>query len=213
MSLKIYFLRHGQTSHSRDDMFCGSGTDAVLTKAGEKMAEEFAKEYSKIAWKELYCSPQTRAQQTIRPLTTLTGQSVQTRQELCEIGYGDWEGLTVDEVRRKFSLEYSRWEENPATYSPPAGETANQIAARGSKVLEEIRQRHNSGNVLLVSHKATIRVVLCGLLGINLANFRYRLACPVCSVSIVEFGKRGPLLRGLADRSHLSEALRALPGT
>ena len=61
--------------------------------------------------------------------------------------------------------------------------------------------------------KATIRIILARLLGLDLGSFRYRLACPVGSVSIVEFSSQGPMLRALADRSHLSEALQSLPGT
>ena len=87
------------------------------------------------------------------------------------------------------------------------------IAHRATRVIEELRQRFQTGNVLVVSHKATIRIILCGLLGIDVGRFRYRLACPVGSVSVVEFSLEGPLLHSLADRSHLSEALRALPGT
>ena len=87
------------------------------------------------------------------------------------------------------------------------------IARRGSRVIEEVKQRYRTGNVLIVSHKATIWIVLCGLLGIDVGRFRYRLACPVGSVSVVEFGGQGPLLKVLADRTHLDERLRRLPGT
>jgi probable phosphoglycerate mutase len=80
-------------------------------------------------------------------------------------------------------------------------------------VIDEIKQQFADGNVLVVSHKATIRIILCALLGIDVGRFRYRLACPVGSVSIVEFSSAGPLLHSLADRSHLNETLKSLPGT
>jgi probable phosphoglycerate mutase len=81
------------------------------------------------------------------------------------------------------------------------------------QVIEEIKEHYDNGNVLIVSHKATIRIMLCALLGIDVGRFRYRLVCPVGSVSIVEFTTEGPLLRALADRSHFSEELKTLPGT
>jgi probable phosphoglycerate mutase len=87
------------------------------------------------------------------------------------------------------------------------------IARRGLQVIEEIKQTYSDGNVLVVSHKATIRIVLCSLLGIDVGRFRYRLACPVASVSVIEFGSFGPLLKSLADVSHLDERLKAQPGT
>lgn len=87
------------------------------------------------------------------------------------------------------------------------------IAQRGLQVVEQIQKRFTSGNVLIVSHKATIRIILCSLLGIDVALFRYRLACPVGSVSTVEFTSTGPMLKALAERSHLTEDLRSLRGT
>ena len=87
------------------------------------------------------------------------------------------------------------------------------MARRGLEVVEEIRATHHEGNVLLVAHKATIRIILCALLGIDVGRYRFRLACPVASVSTVVFGSEGPRLEALADRSHLSERLRELPGT
>ena len=87
------------------------------------------------------------------------------------------------------------------------------IARRGLEVVEEIKQKFPGGNVLVVSHKATIRVMICELLGIDVGRFRYRIGCPVASVSVVEFSSHGPLLHTLADRSHLSDKLRNQPGT
>jgi probable phosphoglycerate mutase len=81
------------------------------------------------------------------------------------------------------------------------------------QVVDEIKQHYPTGNVLIVSHKATIRILLCSLLGIDVGRFRYRFGCPVSSMSVVEFGTHGPLLAGLGDRTHLTPELRALPGT
>jgi probable phosphoglycerate mutase len=79
--------------------------------------------------------------------------------------------------------------------------------------LKKLSSRFSNGNVLIVAHKATIRIMLCSLLGIDVGRFRFRLGCPVGSVSIVEFGAHGPLLHALSDRIHLDERLRTLPGT
>ena len=133
--------------------------------------------------------------------------------ELNEIGYGKWEGLSKETVEREFHDDYIRWLADPAWHAPTEGELAVMIARRGLQAIEEIRKRYSDGNILVVSHKATIRIILCSLLGIDVGRFRYRLGCPVGSVSLVEFTSEGPLLHTLADRSYLSEALRSLPGT
>jgi probable phosphoglycerate mutase len=177
------------------------------------MAEAFAAAYRDTPWRAIYTSPLKRAAATAFPLCSALDLSPNICDDVREIGYGKWEGLSVDEVDRDYHDDYIRWSSDPAWNSPTGGETATMISRRGLRVAEEIKSRYSAGNVLVVSHKATIRIILCGLLGIDAGRFRYRLACPVGSVSIVEFRAQGPLLRALADVSHLSEKLRRLPGT
>jgi broad specificity phosphatase PhoE len=213
MSLTLYFLRHGQTPFSRDNVFCGSGLDPDLTQEGVEMANAFAATYRSLRWNTVYASPMQRTVMTAQPICIALGITMELRDDLKEIGYGKWEGKTVAAIDREHHDDYIRWSADPAWCAPTEGEPAVEIARRTLKVIEEIRERFTDGNVLVVSHKATIRIMLCGLLGIDVGRFRYRLACPVSSLSVVEFGGQGPLLRVLADRSHLNERLRSLPGT
>jgi probable phosphoglycerate mutase len=80
-------------------------------------------------------------------------------------------------------------------------------------VLDEIERTYPDGNILVVSHKATTRIMLCFLLGIDVGRYRDRLSLRVSALSIVEMTKQGPLLKVLGDRSHLRESLRLRPGT
>jgi probable phosphoglycerate mutase len=154
-----------------------------------------------------------RSISTAQPFCNALGIDLQVRAELNEIGYGKWEGLTKEKVSEEYHDDYIKWLADPAWHAPTEGESAVVIAKRGLHVIEESQKRFTSGNVLVVSHKATIRIVLCSLLGIDVGRFRYRLACPVGSVSIVEFTLNGPILKVLADRSHLTASLRSLRGT
>lgn len=213
MSLKLYFLRHGQTAASRDNVHCGAGTDAPLTPDGEAMAQAIADGLRSLPWRAIYSSPQQRALATAQPLCGVLQMPPEVRDGLKEIDYGAWEGKTVAEVEREYGDDYARWLADPAWHAPTGGETATAVSQRALGVVEEIRARFDNGNVLVVSHKATIRIALCGLLGIDLSLYRFRLGCPVGSLSVIEFGKNGPLLHALADRSHLDARLRDLPGT
>ncbi len=213
MGLNLYFLRHGQTPQSREDVFCGSGLDPELTPEGSEIAQAFANAYRDAGWRAVYSSSLRRSIMTAQPLCEALGLELQTRAELNEIAYGNWEGLTKEKVNQEYHDEYISWLADPAWHAPTGGELAVVIARRGLQVIAEIRQQFTDGNVLLVSHKATIRIILCNLLGIDVGRFRYRLGCPVASVSVVEFTSHGPLVRVMADRSHLSGRLRSLPGT
>ncbi|MFZ4681689.1 MAG: histidine phosphatase family protein [Terrimicrobiaceae bacterium] len=211
--LTLYLLRHGQTSFSRANAFCGAALNPDLTEDGHIMAECFAKAYAATPWQAIFTSPLKRTLETAHPLCNLTGQSPQVRDGLKEIGYGKWEGKTVEEVSQEYHDDYLAWTADPAWYPPTDGEAAVSIAHRSLQVVEEIQKVYEEGNVLIISHKATIRILMCSLLGIDVGRFRYRLACPVASVSVIEFGKHGPLLKSMADRSHLDDRLRNQPGT
>lgn len=213
MTLTLYLLRHGQTALSRANMFCGRRLDPPLTAAGERMAAAFADCFAAAKWDAIYSSPLQRALATAAPLARTTGLVVHQREGLAEIDYGRWDGKSVLEVDREYHDEYERWVADPAWNPPTGGETAVALAQRVTHVFESIRDAHADGNVLVVSHKATIRVALCALLGVDVGRFRYRFGCPVGSVSIIEFGGHGPLADTVADRSHLSSELRALEGT
>jgi broad specificity phosphatase PhoE len=146
-------------------------------------------------------------------LCEAVGLAPQLRDGFKEIAYGQWEGKTPEEVNREFHDEYVSWLADPGWYAPTGGERGVDIARRSSLVLDEIDRTHSSGNVLVVSHKATVRIMLCSLLGIDVGRYRDRLSLPVAALSIVEMTAQGPLLRVLGDRCHLRQSLRLRPGT
>ncbi len=213
MALTIYLLRHGETTYSRSGGFCGN-LDPELTHEGSQMAEQFAQAYRSLPWAAVYASPMRRTVATSRPLCDALGIELRTRDGLKEIAYGDWEGKTTDEVKQTYADDYHQWMTEPAWNAPTgSGETAVQVSNRASAVVTEIIETFSDGNILIVSHKATIRVLLCNFLGIDLGRYRDRINALAGSVSTVRIGDYGPLLETLGDRSYMSEALRSLPGT
>jgi probable phosphoglycerate mutase len=212
MSLKLHFLRHGETIYSQSGGYCGA-LDPELTPEGMEMAKAFAEKYQSTPWEAIYVSPMKRTVATAKPLCDAIGVTMQIRDGLREIEYGAWEGKTAEYVKEHFEDEYVRWLTEPAWNAPSGGETSVEIASRAMSVIAEIEQNHPDGNVLVVSHKATIRIILCSLLGIDLGRYRDRIDCLAASMSVVRFEVHGPLLQILGDRSHMSETLRNRPGT
>ncbi len=212
MSLKLYFLRHGETTSSQTGTYCGR-LDIELTPSGIEMAEDFAKTYDEIPWKAVYCSPLKRAIATAKPLCDRLGINMELRNGLKEIYYGEWEGKTPDQVNQEFHDDYVRWLADPGWNSPNGGEKGIDIARRSSEVLEEIENTHKTGNVLVVSHKATLRIILCSLLGVDVGRYRDRIGMSVAAVSIVEMAQHGPLVHVMGDCSHLRTELRQRHGT
>src|SRR5260370_38756766 len=73
MSLTLYFVRHGQTLFSREDILSGGATDLELTPAGEQMAQDFAAEYRDLAFSAVFVSPLRRTLATARPICRARG--------------------------------------------------------------------------------------------------------------------------------------------
>ena len=212
MSLSLYFLRHGETTHSQTGGYCGA-LDPELTPAGLEMAQAFAEAYGAMEWTAVFASPMKRTIATAKPLCAAAGVSLQLRDGLKEIQYGAWEDRTPAYVEANYTQDYVSWMTEPAWNPPTGGETSFQIASRADGVIAEIEETYTAGNVLVVSHKATIRIILCSLLGIDLGRYRDRIEMSVASLSVVKFGRYGPMLQRLGDRYHLPPSLRDRAGT
>jgi broad specificity phosphatase PhoE len=210
--LSLYLVRHGQTDASLNNRFCGR-IDPPLNATGLAMADALAARYSPLkdgGFVEIIASPLQRAQQTAAPTARAAGIPVTVDDGLVEIAYGEWEGRAEADVERDDAARFAAWAAHPGRVAPPGGETGADIAVRALAAVECIRARHAAGKVLVVSHKATLRVLVCALLGVDVDFFRSRIAQKVCAVSIIDFKPSGPLLQVLGDTSHLSSLAPAL---
>jgi len=151
----------------------------------------------------LYVSPKRRALQTVEPAASRLHLEPTVDEGLREIGYGAWEGRKEVEIREHEPDAYWAWVRDPALHPPPGGEGGFAIAARAMSALERLHASHTQGVVLVVSHKATIRVMICALLGLHIGRFRDRVACPTASLTTFEFGERGAMLVRIGDTTHL----------
>lgn len=212
MTLSLYFLRHGETTHSQTGNFCGR-FDPELTAVGHEMAQAFADVYCGLEWKAAFVSPMKRAMATAKPLCEAVNIPMQIREGIQEVDFGKWENQSRAYVEEHYDDDYTRWITEPAWNPPTGGETALQAASRADMVIAEIRKTYQDGNILVVSHKTTLRIILCSLLGIDLGRYRDRIEMLVASLSVIQFGRYGPMLQRLGDRGHLPPELRDRTGT
>jgi len=200
--LTLHLVRHGDTEASGDGVFCGD-LDAPLTASGLAQAEKVGALAVKIAPLALYVSPKHRALQTVGPAARRLGLEPRVDDGLREIAYGTWEGRKETEIQEHEPEAFGAWVRDPALHPPPGGEGGFSIAARAIATLERIHRECPSGHVLVVSHKATIRVLTCALLGMHVGRFRDKVACPTASRTTFEFGDRGAMLVRIGDTEHL----------
>jgi len=185
MATRVFLVRHGATVLSAEDRYAGS-VDVALSDEGTAQARALGTRLAGEALAAVYASPMSRAQDTARRIVDGRGLDVATIPELRETDHGHWEGRTREEIRAAFPDEYARWERDPFTFAPSSGETGLQVLARALPAFLAIVGRHPDSAVLVVSHKATIRLVIGELLGVELRGYRDRLDMSPCGLNILD---------------------------
>ena len=183
---RIYMVRHGATKLSAEDRFAGA-VDVELSDEGKSQAERLAERLADDALSAVYCSPMTRTVQTATILAAPHNLPLTRREGLREINHGHWEGMRRADVEAQFPEEYAAWEEDPLTFAPREGEAGVNVIARALPVLREIVVEHRGQNILIVSHKATLRLIISSLLGFDARGYRDRLDQSPACLNVLDF--------------------------
>jgi probable phosphoglycerate mutase len=201
-------VRHGATSRTAENRFSGAA-GVELSDEGRRQARCLAERLASTPIRAVFASPLSRALETAQIVIEGRPLEIQQRTGLREISHGHWEGLTRREVEQRYSDEYAAWEADPFTYAPEGGESGVAVLARALPVLRELVVAYPEHTVLVVSHKATLRLLIASLLGFDARGYRDRLdQAPAC-LNILEF--LGPVRARLMlfnDVSHYADQSR-----
>lgn len=186
MATRLYLVRHGATQLTAEDRFSGSvGVD--LSDEGREQVRCLGDRLRRESIAAVYCSPLSRTAETADILAKPHELSPIHRDGLREISHGRWEGLTRREVEKRFPEEYLSWEADPFTFAPQDGESGLGVLARALPVIRDIVVAHPAETVLVVSHKATLRLILSSLLGFDARGYRDRLDQSPACLNVVDF--------------------------
>jgi probable phosphoglycerate mutase len=211
MHARIFLIRHGATVLTAEDRFAGS-TNVQLSDEGRGQVRRLAARLRGENVAAIYASPLDRTMETARILAEPHGIAVQARDGLREISHGRWEQMTRKEVDQAFPEEAAAWEEDPYTFAPVGGESGLAVTARALPILMDIVRQHAAANVLVVSHKATIRLLLSSLLGFDPRRYRDNLDQSPAALNIVDFKDAvSARLTLFNDTSHYAAGGLAIP--
>jgi len=207
VTTRLYVARHGATELSAEDRFAGS-IDVQLSDEGRAQAASLGERLNGERLDAVYASPMSRTRETAEVAASACGLSVSFVDGLREVAHGHWEGMRRREVEEQFAEEYASWEADPFTFAPAGGESGAAVLARALTAFRQILDRHTGQRVLVVSHKATIRLVLSSLLGFDPRGYRDRLdQAPAC-LNVLDF--RDPVRARLIlfnDTSHYESSV------
>jgi len=215
--LTLVLTRHGLTDRSIPEQHLGQHLDTPLNEAGRAQAEALARRLAGVDFERVIASPLIRAQETA--LIVAPAERVETDARLLEMDYGEWEGLTYEDLERDHAAARRRWEQAPDMLRYPGGESGNDVAARVREFLDSLLEAHiqrhgphsvQEGPVLAVGHSSTNRILMCVALGLPIREFRQRFVQGQANITVLRFehgdGASDARLIVLNDTAHLQPA-------
>ena len=201
--MKFYLVRHGETDWNKLGKFQGSA-DVKLNERGMAQAKESG--LASAAWghSAVYYSPLSRTMRVAEEIGRVSQAPLFPRPGLKELDLGDLEGVSGEEMRRKWPSVYNAWRDNPEAVSMPNGESLAQLQGRAWDTITDIEESHGENeSIVVVSHNFAIRSIICALLGVPLANF-HRMSLGLGSICTFDSDARGRRLTAYNSTDHLS---------
>ncbi len=164
MALYIDLIRHGQPEGGRK--YRGNRIDDPLTELGWAQMWQGVGDFRD--WDQVYTSPLQRCCAFAAEYAAKNNKGYAVIEDLQEVGFGRWEGLTPAEVEEKYPEEWQQFYTNPVVHRPQGAEPITALVTRVGGVLEELQQQHGNAQLLLVAHAGVIRAAIAHSLGLPL---------------------------------------------
>lgn len=198
--MNLYLTRHGETEWNVEKRLQGWG-DSPLTKNGIERAHLFKDLVAHVDFDKIYTSDQKRAVDTAKIIKNDRDTPIIEMQELRELGFGNWEGKTLSDIKNEESELFDTYLNNPLLYKPSSGETITELLKRVELAIKEI-EKTGGRNVLIVSHGVTIRAIISILKNLGIDEYKEIPVYPGASLSVFEKGEKGWESRVEGDISH-----------
>ena len=198
---RFILLRHGQTAHSAEHRLSGT-SNPELTELGKEQARRAAEALRSLGPIDaIVASPQTRAQQTAQAAADALGfDTFETIDGFREIDFGDFEGLTREEARKKDGEACAAWESS-ISKAPPNGESITALHRRVTRARLKLQEQREGQTILVVTHMMPIKSVIRQGLGAGAEVFTHSFL-DLASISVVDFWADFGVVRCINDVAH-----------
>ena len=169
MAFRLFVVRHGVTDWTRERRFAG-WRDIPLSEAGRRQCEAVARALEAANPAAVWASPLERTRLSAEIIAKPHRLGVTLEGAFREMGFGEWEGLTREEVATRSPREWEMWRTTPERFQAPGGETLTAVAARVAQGLEELRAEHEGAAAILVTHAIVSRLIVLAALGLGPAR-------------------------------------------
>jgi len=186
---RLYVIRHGQVV-GHDEQRLNGRTDVDLTPVGQAQMEAVAKDLEGVELAAVYSSDLKRARYGGEALVRSRDIELRVDPLFRELNFGQWEGLSLDEVAKKYPGERERRLGDILNYRTPGGETFQELADRIKTGVSQILSKHKDSAVALVAHSGVNRVILLQALGCGLHQI-WRMEQDFGCLNIVDYFEDG----------------------
>ena len=162
---RIFLIRHGETEWNKEKRLQGN-SNVNLAPEGIHKAKLLAEKAPFPYIDAIYSSDLSRAVSTAEILAERFGLPVNQVPELRETNFGDWEGRSIRELATEYPEDFGKFFTDPERCHPPHGETFLHSQVRVINALYRIIADHDEQNVIIVTHGAVIRLIICAALQI-----------------------------------------------
>jgi broad specificity phosphatase PhoE len=204
MELRLLAIRHGATAWSRERRYAGS-RDIALSPEGHQQCAALAQALGPLAVAAVYASPLRRARESAAPIAAAQGLEVTFEADFREMTFGDWEGLTRDDVERRFPEDYAVWCTAPERFARPGSEPLAAVAERVTRGLAELRATHRGETIVLVSHGIVTRLIVLAALGLGPERLWSVEASPA-GISEIEYRDDWATVHRVNTLTHLEDS-------
>jgi broad specificity phosphatase PhoE len=200
-SVKLFALRHGETAWTRERRFSGS-RDLPLTLHGQRQAQALADALASEKVVAVYTSPLARTRACAEAIGRLHRLEVRVEPRFREMTFGEWEGLTREEVEARWPEMFALWRTAPERAVPAGGESLPEVAARTAKALQQMRDSHPEGTLVLVSHAIVLRLIVLDALGLGPERL-WSLDASPAGLTEIEYQPGWPTVHRMNTLAHL----------
>ncbi len=201
--MKLFLTRHGQTDWNIAGRYQGQ-SDTPLNETGLRQAEQIAKRLSSETIHAIYSSDLSRAANTAQSIADFHSLEIKKDSRWRELSFGDWEGLTYQEMSAHSPELFEAWMKDPLMISTPNGETLARLAERVKAAFDEIKEEHADQTVLVVAHSGSLQSLLAVTLGVDLNRY-WQFRISQASLSEMNVYEDSVVLNLLNDISHFQE--------
>ncbi|MGL5312738.1 MAG: histidine phosphatase family protein [Peptostreptococcaceae bacterium] len=181
---KLILVRHALTTDNQENRLSGH-IDSCVSEKGKLQIEKLTQYLKEIHLDKIYTTTSSRTKDTVKQIAEIKGINLIEKDTLKEINFGDFEGITFDEIKISNPVEFEKMIKEGYDYKYPNGESLVETYHRVAKEVDKIIYDNEGQTILICSHGGTIRNIITHLIS-KTYDYHWNFRIDNASVTVLE---------------------------